>query len=89
MAIKNIYSYHIIAIVVVSIWGLTFISTKLLLGEGLSPQDIFLLRFLIAYVGIWFISPKKIMSKSWRESFGLSEEELPGDHYIFWQRIPP
>jgi len=83
MAIKNIYSYHIIAIVVVSIWGLTFISTKLLLGEGLSPQDIFLLRFLIAYVGIWFISPKKIMSKSWRDELWLVGGGITGGSLYF------
>ena len=42
--------YHIIALVVVTIWGSTFISTKLLLLAALSPAQIFTLRFIIAYV---------------------------------------
>ncbi len=83
MAIKNIYTYHIIAILVVSIWGLTFISTKMLLSAGLSPQEIFLLRFLIAYVGIWFISPKKLMSNNWRDELWLVGGGITGGSLYF------
>lgn len=42
--------YHLIAFVVVVIWGSTFVFTKLLLQEGMSPAQIFTLRFIIAYV---------------------------------------
>ena len=42
--------YHIVAFCTVAIWGSTFIFTKLLLLSGLSPAQIFTLRFLIAYV---------------------------------------
>lgn len=42
--------YHLTAFVVVAIWGATFISTKLLLLNGLSPAQIFTLRFIIAYL---------------------------------------
>ena len=45
--------YHVLAIVIVAIWGLTFISTKVLLMAGLSPEEIFLVRFSIAYFGMW------------------------------------
>ncbi len=38
------------AFVVVAIWGSTFVFTKMLLLEGLSPAQIFTLRFIIAYV---------------------------------------
>lgn len=41
------------AALTVCIWAETFISTKLLLGEGLLPPDIFIYRFLLAYIGIW------------------------------------
>ncbi|MGN0202288.1 MAG: DMT family transporter [Candidatus Cryptobacteroides sp.] len=44
--------FHILAIVIVAIWGLTFISTKVLLQAGLSPEEIFLVRFSIAYFGM-------------------------------------
>ena len=54
MELKHGY-YHLIAILVVAIWGLTFISTKVLINHGLTPQEIFFYRFLIAYLGIWVI----------------------------------
>lgn len=42
--------YHILAIATSAIWGTTFISSKLLLQEGLSPAAIMMLRFVVAYV---------------------------------------
>lgn len=42
--------YHILAIITSAIWGTTFISSKLLLQEGLSPAAIMILRFVLAYV---------------------------------------
>ena len=48
-ASKN-WVYHLTAFVVVVIWGSTFVFTKMLLQAGLSPAQIFTLRFLIAYV---------------------------------------
>ena len=67
---KN-YIYHIVAVLTVGIWGLTFISTKVLIGHSLSPQEIFLLRFLIAYLGIWFISPRKLFADNWKDESWL------------------
>lgn len=83
MSTKNIYTYHIIAILTVAVWGLTFISTKILLGAGLSPQDIFLMRFSIAYVGIWFISPKKLFSNSWRDELWMVAAGITGGSFYF------
>lgn len=42
--------YHIVAFIVVAIWGSTFVFTKLLLLSGLTAAQIFTLRFIIAYV---------------------------------------
>ena len=42
--------YHATAFLVVSIWGSTFVFTKLLLLAGLTPAQIFTLRFIIAYL---------------------------------------
>ena len=49
---KHIF-YHLAAVMVVVVWGMTFISTKVLIVHGLSPQEIFLFRFLLAYA-LWF-----------------------------------
>ena len=53
MELKHGY-YHLIAILVVAIWGLTFISTKVLINHGLTPQEIFFYRFFVAKI-TWFI----------------------------------
>ncbi len=63
---KNI-GYHLLAILTIAIWGVTFVNTKVLLQHGLQPMEIFLLRFIVAYLCIWTISPKHIRSKSWRD----------------------
>ena len=44
------FFYHIIAFLVVAIWGSTFVFTKLLLLGGFTPAQIFTLRFIIAYL---------------------------------------
>ena len=45
---RNNGIYHILALAAVVIWGTTFVSTKILLREGLSPSEIMFFRFLIA-----------------------------------------
>lgn len=54
---KGISIALIAAIIVVFIWGETFVSTKVLIGKGLLPSDIFFYRFILAYIAIWFITP--------------------------------
>ena len=43
---------HIVALVVVMIWGGTFVNTRVLIDKGLSPEEIYVLRTLLAYVCI-------------------------------------
>lgn len=45
--------YHLLALSVVAIWGVTFVSTKVLIEAGLDPATIFFYRFILAYAGIW------------------------------------
>lgn len=64
--------YHIVAFVTVAIWGSTFISTKLLINEGLTPAQIFVYRFFIAYIlmlGLAFWGRKK---EGWRKVWSNS-----------------
>ena len=56
-----------VAILVVFIWGETFISTKILITNGLKPADIFLFRFTLAYLAIWVFSPKKLFCDSFKD----------------------
>ena len=59
--------FHLLAILTIAIWGITFINTKILLLQGLQPMEIFLLRFIVAYLCIWPITPKTIKSQSWKD----------------------
>lgn len=63
--------YHVLAFVVIALWGVTFISTKVLIREGLHPSQIFALRFIVAYVGIWFLcrngGSRRLFSSSIRD----------------------
>lgn len=57
------------AILTVAIWGETFVSTKLLLNNGMMPPDIFFFRFLLAYACIWIFSPKRLFSHTLKDEF--------------------
>lgn len=59
--------FHLMAAVTVAIWGTTFVSTKVLIGYGLSATDILFYRFIMAYICIWFFSPRILWAKSWRD----------------------
>ena len=75
--------YHILAILTVAVWGTTFISTKILINNGLSPQEIFLLRFIIAYIGIWFISLH--IPADTRSAFPVISVQSPVSIQCCWQ----
>lgn len=77
------YRYHIVAVCVVAVWGMTFISTKVLIGNGLSPQEIFLLRFLMAYAGIWLVSPRKWFAGDWKDELWLLAGGVTGGSFYF------
>lgn len=43
---------HVLGIITVAIWGVTFVNTRYAVISGLHPCELFLLRFAIAYVSI-------------------------------------
>lgn len=64
--------YHLLALAVVAVWGVTFVSTKVLIGAGMHPVAIFFVRFVLAYAGIWvYISLSGEKTKLW---YGWKEE---------------
>ena len=75
--------YHLLAIITVLVWGTTFVSTKILLDEGLTPSDIFILRFIIAYIGIALFSHKQWVCNSWRDELMMFVAGLTGGSLYF------
>ncbi|MBD5332576.1 MAG: DMT family transporter [Bacteroides sp.] len=59
--------YHCFAMIVVIAWGLSFISTRVLLDNSLSPIEIYIYRFAIAYVSLLAICHKRIFASSLRD----------------------
>lgn len=76
-------AYHSLALLTVVIWGVTFISTKVLIQAGLTPVEIFLYRFILAYICILTISHKKIVAHSLKDEGLLMLAGLCGGSIYF------
>lgn len=62
--------WHLLALLVVAIWGVTFVCTKTLISAGLDPAEIFVVRFTLAYAGIWLYSiAQKGRTRFWARSW--------------------
>ena len=65
--------YHLVAFLVVAIWGSTFVFTKMLLLAGLTPAQIFTLRFIIAYTLL--LGYELVFKRSSFELFASSKKD--------------
>lgn len=79
----NLLFFHFIAFITVAIWGTTFVSTKVLMLHGLSPAQIFTLRFSIAYVLMLCFSHTKIRSNSWKDEGTMALLGITGGSLYF------
>ena len=59
---NRVVLYHLIAILVVSIWGATLVNTKVVIQGGMRPEEVFLSRYIIAYLAMWTLSYKRLWS---------------------------
>ena len=58
------FLYHLLALFVGVVWGVSFISTSKLLDAGIQPTEIYIIRFAIAYIVLLFLTGKKLFSDS-------------------------
>lgn len=58
---------YVIAFAIVLVWGCTFVLTKVLLNAGLRPDEIFLFRFILAYILILPFSGRKLFLDRWTD----------------------
>ena len=75
--------YHLVAFVTVAIWGTTFVSTKVLMLNGLSPAQIFTLRFGIAYVLMLCFNHHRLWSDSWKDELKMALLGITGGSLYF------
>ena len=83
MARNNTWIYHLVAFTTVAIWGCTFVSTKVLMLNGLSPAQIFTLRFLIAYVMMLAVYHSRLWADSWRDELKMMLLGISGGSLYF------
>ena len=77
---------HIVAFLVVTVWGTTFVFTKLLLLGGLTPAQIFILRFIIAYIlllGYCLVRGIRWLSNTWQDELLMVALGVTGGSLYF------
>ena len=80
---------HFLAFLTVAIWGSTFVFTKMLLLHGLSPAQIFTLRFTVAYLlllAFELVSRRqsfRLFSASWRDELTMLLLGITGGSVYF------
>ena len=60
------YIGHGAALLTILIWGTTFISTKMLLVE-FKPIEILVFRFVMGFLALWIICPKRLKTNGWKQ----------------------
>lgn len=64
--------WHLSALFIMIVWGASFVSTKVLLDNGLNAVEIAVYRFIIAYLLLLAICHKKILANSLKDEFQLA-----------------
>ena len=88
MARSKLFLYHLLALAVVAVWGVTFVCTKTLISAGLDPAEIFTVRFSLAYLGIWGLSlvqkrKEKLWSRNWQDELLFVFLGVTGGSFYF------
>lgn len=58
---------HVGAMITVTAWGVSFVSTKVLLENGLGPAEIYIYRFTLAYLMILTVCHSRLRANSLRD----------------------
>ena len=77
------YRYHLAALFAVAVWGATFVSTKVLIAHGLTPAEIFLMRFALAYLCILPLARERRFADSLRDEALLLAAGVCGGSIYF------
>ncbi len=59
--------YHVAAFAMILVWGISFLNTRVLLDAGLTPTEIFVARFTIAYLSLLAVCRFKVKFTGWRD----------------------
>lgn len=63
---------HLAALLAVTMWGYSFVASKVLLDNGIGPVQIYVLRFILAYFLVVLICHKRLWASSVYDEFLLA-----------------
>ncbi len=75
--------YRVMALATIIVWGVTFVSTKVLLSCGLSPVEIFIIRFAIAYLCTLVFSHDRLWASDLTDEFLMLAAGVTGGSLYF------
>ena len=64
---RSMFWCHVGAVLTMVAWGISFVSSKVLLDNGLNAVEIYVYRFGLAYLLLLCMCHKKLMSNNWRD----------------------
>ena len=68
----KLLKYHLLALATVIAWAVSFINTRVLLDAGVSPIELYVYRFIIAYVFMLAWSRFRVQLAPWRDELRLA-----------------
>lgn len=74
---------HLGALLTIAIWGVSFVSTRVLLDNGMHPAEIYIYRFILAYLLVLIISHKQLFANSLRDELLFISIGLCGGSIYF------
>ena len=75
--------YHLLAFVTIVVWSISYPNTRVLLDASLSPTEIYIYRFIIAYLGLVACSRFHISLCPWRDELLIALLGLTGGTAYF------
>ena len=81
---NNMALWHLLAIITITFWGTSFVSTKVLLNHGFSAVQVFSLRFAVTYLILLAASHKQFRSENWKHELILFICGITGCTLYFW-----
>ena len=76
--------WHLLAVITITFWGTSFVSTKVLLNHGFSAVQIFALRFAVTYLILLAARHRQFRCQNWKDELLLFICGITGCTLYFW-----
>ena len=76
--------WHILAVITVTFWGTSFVSTKVLLEHGFTSVQVFFIRFIFTYLLLLLVCHRKLWAQSAKDELILFVSGIAGGTLYFW-----